>query len=122
MKQAETFLALCRKRGVRVEYVQSEYDCAASRSNRRIRILPLVNKRNLLLAQHEFYHLLGPLPVRILDREMVAWQLVKKNALNWDGAADLLIFECLKSYIDYYRGDRRIKVSKEFREFIKALI
>ena len=105
MKQANQFLTLCAKRRVRVEYVSNEYDCTASRSIRRIRILPLINKRNLILAYHELMHVIGKRCELRLEEELRSWQLAYKYCPFNSALFNRVAAECLISYEEW--ADKR---------------
>lgn len=123
MSYKNHIVALCLKHRITLyETALDEYNCVSSRKARRIVVLPIINYRTYILALHELFHIVNPCPIKRLDKEMAAWKGAKSAAILWTKEADLIVFECLKSYIEYYKGDNRIKVSKEFREFIKALI
>lgn len=114
---------LARKHGIKIYPIaKTDLDCRASKKAMRIICLPVVNRRAYLLAAHELFHIIFPIPRKVLDREMVAWEGVKNNAIDFKESDNSVISECLKSYIGYYKGDRRVKVSKEFRVFIQSLI
>lgn len=119
----EHIVALCLKHRITLyETAKEETECVSSRKARRIIVLPIINYRAYILALHEVFHIVNPCPIKTLDKEMAAWKGAKSAAILWTKEADLIVFECLKSYIEYYKGDNRVKVSKEFRRFIKSLI
>jgi hypothetical protein len=104
------------------ETARNDMQCKAWKRARIVQIMPVRDYRAYILALHELFHIIIPTPIKTLDKEMVAWGGAKNAAMIWTKEANQIVMECLKSYIDYYKGDKRIKVSRDFRLFIKSLI
>lgn len=116
-------LTLAKRYGIAVKQTaRTEEECLAWKRARKVQILPVSNYRTYILALHELAHVIFPVPVLTLDREIQAWKGARKIAAFWTREANSVARECLVSYLEFYKGDKRVRVSRMAREYIAKVL
>lgn len=100
------------------ESALTDTDCKAWKRARKVQILPVQGFREYVLALHELSHIIFRVPRLTLDKEIVAWRGARKIAREWTEEANSIERECLASYIAHYKGDGRIRISRQAREYL----
>lgn len=123
MNLSRHILTLAKRHGITVEQTaRTEEECFAWKRARKVQILPVSNYRTYILAAHELAHVIFPVPVLTLDKEIQAWKGARKIAAFWTREANSIARECLVSYLEFYKGDKRVRVSRMAREYIARIL
>ncbi len=124
MNYRRHILSLARRMGVKVRENPrlKEGEAWSYAETRTIEIPPLNTYKGYIFACHELGHLMGKDPRNIFDSEIRAWRIARKIARFWTAEANSIRAEGLKTYLSFYKGDKRIRISRDAAKYLKAVL
>lgn len=124
MNYRRHILSLARRMGVKVKENSrlKEGEAWSYAETRTIKVPPLNTYKAYIFCCYELGHLMGKDPANIFDSEIRAWRIARKIARLWTDEANSIRAEGLKTYLSFYKGDKRIRISRDAAKYLKAVL